>query len=178
MFQLDITHKNLGLYYSSEDVDVSKLIVVKTADILHDRFGIEVGILAASHYVKFTRANLKHTEVFSCVPFKDGGEYFTIDELKNTTVKKEQALFYHVYSFESEVVDLEVNEYRYVGFLSSKELVLKHEFNSIIQSKFRPYTAIKCITADNRIDIETMHVYPEENIVVFTKSKICESWSI
>jgi hypothetical protein len=175
----DTSHNKLGLFLGHKDIDITKFNVIKStpkdfisvSSVPPVSIFIEVGILGASHYVKFKHNQDVFCEVFSCAPIVEQGRYYSIKNL----LKQKETIYENIfendlYTFNADVVFLDENKEKYNSFLipESQKLVLSHVFPGPATSVYKAYTVIKL----SGLTIETMHVYPEENIVVFTKSNI------
>ena len=170
----------LNLVYSA--LDTSNLNVIVSQSIDYDDVNIEVGIIGASHYLSIKHKDSQFSEVFACL------------ELNSTTqqciVKKENELSSSIferinedlqYKFDSEILNWnKTNALKYEQFSKdthsnskdTKAIGLSHIFPFKKDAKFEAKTQVFVIKSEDKILINTLHAYPNEEKLVFTQTSI------
>lgn len=171
----DISHEKLGLFLAEADIDVTRLQVIKSSLCGINGFSVEYGILGTSHYFKIRKADRVFCEIFSCSPIEEKGLFYPISYLKKGKAVGANSLG-RAYNFTTDVDTLTEGSQKYYSFLANttrEEVIsLTHEFPGQANQKYKPYTSVKIMSEGDGLCLQSMHVYPEENIVVFTQSKI------
>lgn len=166
----DTDYKSLGLVLIDNDVDVSELSIIDK--ISND--DVEFGILGASHYVKYKVNGRVFSEIFACKKLKgDNIRYYPLEKLTKMTTHTEN----FKYEFKVEVIDdiKRINKLisNFDNLLKSQPSeTLKEVFPIKRNGYFEPATYVHVTSEENTIISTTIHAYPEDDIVVYTESKL------
>lgn len=168
---IDQSAKELRLNLVNSEYSEKELSVLTREYFNFNNIKIEFGILGASHFLKLEKDNLIFAEVFACIEL----------ELENSSLfvggmeERKLEIFndWLIYNFESEIIEwneYSKNKYDYFenNYSSSFLFPLNQKYN------FLAKTQVIFKVINDIITLETMHAYPNENKIVFTKTKIKE----
>ncbi len=129
-------------------------------------------IIGHSHVVQYSIGNVSLYEVLACTDERDfDGTGFIHFPLKDRNSFKVDESFEEI----SIAVDIFMEEItngssREVSRFLGLKNVVHYKFPGKEDMEFKPITALMCDTDKNRV--RTLHVYPEENRLVWTSSRI------
>ncbi len=183
----DQSADDLQLCLVQGGIQKEKLSILCTDSIISGGAYLEIGIIGASHFWQLTDPFGTYclAEVFSCVQdYSFAGKnktiILTLDDAKNIS-----RTFDHIsYRFHSEKKTMQSGKgkmYALIdkiqsGVLSNKaeEAGLMYTFPQIVEGDIPPTTVV-CAMFDpcgKRITVETIHAYPNEDTIVFTKTML------
>lgn len=166
----DTSHKVLGLALANGNLDVSNLSIISSKT--EDNF--EFGVLGASHYVKVRNGIHMLTEVFACRKLAGDMSYYSLDQLTNQTTSTQTQAF--TYDFSVELIeDINFINALISQFEKAREdndgASLMEIFPTKEEQPFQACTYVHVKENKKFIRAQTLHAYPEEQIVVYTESK-------
>jgi len=159
----DISISGLNLNIFNGDFNKDALLIVDEISLMFKEYTVEVAIIGASHYISFIKNKKRiFSEVFACVEIP-GSKRFKGNELRNIS---------------SEVFDYRFNSYIFKIDEDKSETIkrfkeentLVYEFGKSREMKESAITGIIFKEANGIIELETIHVYPQENKAIVTNS--------
>jgi len=179
---IDQSAYDLRLNLVSSSLDTSNLNVIVSQSINYDDVNIEVGIIGASHYLSIKHKDSQFSEVFACLELESNTQ--------KCIVKKEAELSSSIYEkineelnykFDSKILSWDSQSAeKYSQFSkdtvsSSKDknnIGLSHLFPHKKNASFQAKTEVFVHTREDKIFVNTLHAYPNEEKLVFTKTSI------
>ena len=176
----------LNLVYSK--LDKSDLNVLISKSITFNDIDIEVGIIGASHFLTVKYNDKEFSEVFACLELNNTTQKCIVKKANELLLSTKEVINNDLqYEFSLKILNwYEFSEKKYKQFTEDTVLYSKGE-NSLGLSHVFPYkkddkyvakTEVFCIQKEKRIIVETLHSYPNEEKLVFTKTVIENSRSI
>lgn len=166
MKYIDQSAKSLRLSIMEKEYNPKNLTILTTKNEKIRNTNITYGILGESHYLKIFNKNFFFSEILACIEMESEG--ISLD-----TNKKEIKTEFYTYTFEKETVEWNYKaKEKYIRF--ETYFTDKIEFPSKEKQKFKPITALILTKTSysKEIIFESMHAYPNENKLVFSKSII------
>jgi hypothetical protein len=166
----DTSHKTLGLGLASGDVDVSNLSIISKKTVGN----VEFGVLGASHYVKVKNGPQTLNEIFACRKIDGEVRYYSLDQLGHQSVSTQNSYF--TYDFKVELIDDKdfidalIKEFKEAESNNYGDSLMEL-FPTKEEGAFEACTYMNVKDCEEFIRAQTLHAYPEENIVVYTESK-------
>jgi hypothetical protein len=176
---MEYTEQSAGsirLYLTKGDPDLQQFTTLARASCMHSDMSVEFGILGESHFVSFLLGANRLTEVCACTDVKipSSAECIAYDFLPNLEEDPITTSFatYH-YSFTYKYMNWEK------GSIRLEELHSKHREDNAQKLTYLfpspdpdvdPATTKVYVTLDKSIITETVHTYPNEEVMVFTES--------
>jgi hypothetical protein len=177
---VDQSADNLRLNLVEGIVDKKLLNVLSTGGVDLSYGRIEAGIIGASHYLEFTRpdGSIAFTEVFACIDVASSNQVLS-EKLQNVASLNKE--FGDInYDFSSCKLNWKEGKEKYnelLGLVHSDHddlhIGLQFRFPSLEKGDFSPLTLVY-VKADPKnlcVEVETLHAYPNEDALVFTKTK-------
>ena len=172
MKYVDQTLESMLLYIVSRTLDTSIFTVISQSSFIYNDIKITFGILAESHFATIESKDATFNEVCACAEFDiDNIIPKNIFEIQNQTLNEET----EQYSYQFSTITLETRQ----GKKKLKALrrkrrslnthYLAHTFPSKWIWSKSAVTEIYITEAD-AITIESVHTYPNEEMIVFTES--------
>ncbi|PID52091.1 MAG: hypothetical protein CR972_03640 [Candidatus Moraniibacteriota bacterium] len=168
-------------------IQKEKLSILCTDSIIGDGIYLEIGIIGASHFWQLIDSfgTCCLAEVFSCVQDysfagKNKTMIFTLSDAKNIS-KTFDHISYHFHSEKKTVQSGKRKMYALIDKIQSSALLnkegeagLMYTFPQIDERDIPPTTVV-CAMFDpysRGITVETIHAYPNEDAIVFTKTML------
>lgn len=177
---LDQTVHSLKHHFVIGDLDKSSLQVVDSCERKHGGFDFDVGIIGASHYISLRTPIGLISEVVACIDINDTENVICnsvlLQDSSCLSMAPERAGI--VYETSPPIIqeidksgDL-ITEYVALATLSTDPNVtgLIYEFPQG-DLDYPPRTTVAVQIMDNSLIVSTMHEYPNEGMVAFTKNK-------
>lgn len=162
--------------------DVSRLSVLCSGNIPSDYARLEVGILGASHYFSYSTPSGTpvFTEVFVCTEVEDIGNRVFFGDLHDAShIKKHFGDL--TYDFTAKKHTWGTGEDKFKELLMKVEsksdehhLGLMKVFPRREEDPFLPVTMVFLSVHPNnlQVEVETLHAYPNDDALVFTKTTV------
>lgn len=171
----DISFKDLRLSISSGEIDLSSLNIFKEKKEFFKELDLEIraAVIGTSHFVQFRRGDSIFTEILACDADKNfGGKRLFMSSIEKIQdeLNCDQGGF--SYKFDHQLEDLKNDNYK--GLAKDSELFLEYEFNADSELPSAK-TIISIQKLQNSFHIRTAHEYHEENITVWSNSKVTVS---
>jgi len=155
-----ISALTLNTFRGSFDKDA--LQVVKKNNYKIKEYDMELAIIGASHYISFKKeGEVIFSEVFACVDIA-GATQYKDEELRMVKINVFD------YSFSSYIFELDKDKYTVERF--KKENTLVFEFGETEEFKESAITGLILKEMNGKVELETIHVYPNENKAIVTNS--------
>ena len=174
MEYIEQTYRSIIFYFANKAVDQSLFNIISKHSFRHQDFNIEFGILTESHFISIASDSETITEICACKSYDiEGSVRLSIEDVtKNCYTKNAEA---YTYAFTSSVVDYRAGK-KALADLKSKQHnnnthFLSHAFPGKWVWSRSAYTEIY-VTVGETIITETVHTYPNERKMVFTKSEV------
>jgi len=163
---IDQSSKNLKFILTKKDITKKLTIIKESKTRITEKYFIEMAIIGESHfYILKNKEEIELIEIFACVPF-DGDLYNKKIEDKETNIKYETKNI----KYKSKI---NIIENDYLNKIENiEDIVLSFEFPMNKSDLFPPKTIISMKKNENKVIIKTLHCYPNEKIIVETKSEI------
>ena len=179
---VDQSASSLNLNLIDGELDKKNIDELKSKKYIFKDLIIESSIIGASHFVSFYFEGKIFSELFACLEYEDKKNILYFDNINNISknVKKEINTSYNYeFSYENLTWNKKSQE-KYSYFETSilaheKEddsISLSYTFNDKKQNKFLAKTMLLVYKINNDFIIESLHAYPNEEKIVFTKSII------
>lgn len=166
MKYIDQSAKTLRLNLMTKEYNQTKLTILsKKIEKIKD-LTIEYGILGESHYFKLFNDKFFFSEILACIDMETEGVSLNVNKIQEKNNNFE-------YAFSKETLDWnEDSKSKYIRFETYFTDIL--EFPTKENYKFKPLTALILTKSEHSKEIifESMHAYPNENKLVFSKSII------
>lgn len=168
---IDQSANELRLNLVNSEYSEKELSVLTREYFNFNDIKIEYGILGASHFLKLQKNDLIFAEIFACIELELENSSLFVGGIEHR--KLEIFNNWLSYNFESQIMEwnqLSKNKYDFFekNYSSSFLFPLNNKFN------FLAKTQLIFNVINDIITLETMHAYPNENKIVFTKTKIKE----
>lgn len=170
MIYIDQNSSALRLSLTDSKFDRDPLNVICSKHVMLNGYEIEFGILGASHFVSIKKDDFDFTEIFACISLDNVesikvGEFLSIDRklgsfdyMFNSRIVPWAESGFHCYNNSNKNVE------KFEG--------LTFEFPSEFEGNFKALTNIYVYDHLDKIYIETIHAYPNEDNVVVTSSSL------
>ncbi len=162
------THKDLHLYLVFGVCNLEQFTVLKSGKLpnFSNDIDISYGILAESHFVSITYNKKTLTEICACTQGNFDGSLLIsarpTQEGQNFNVYLDQPLYSFKSSIHSGIIELPDESYN----------TMLYVFPDIDGVKRNAFTSVSISQVDDKIQIDSIHTYPNENIFVKTNSQI------
>jgi len=159
------------------------LNVIIEKKMVIDTLEVEAGIIGASHFVTVQCKNSTISEVLACLELKNCGEESFISKISHNSTQKLFKKENYEYEFSSEILDWsDESSIRYSNFeklvkqseLKNDCIALSYLFPTKIKHEYEAKTEVVVSYNKKILEIRTLHAYPNENKIVFTKTNIKE----
>jgi len=173
MEYIEQTYRSIIFYFANKAVDQSLFNIISKHNFRHQDFDIEFGILTESHFISIASDSETITEICACKDYdiQDSVKLNIEDVIKHNFTKESQA---YTYTFTGSVVDYtagkKILEDPRMKQHDSETHYLSHTFPGRWFWSKSAYTEIY-VTVGKTIITETVHTYPNERKMVFTKSE-------
>lgn len=159
--------------------DRQALKVIKQLHISTDFFDLEAAIIGESHYLTFSNGTEIMTELMACIDFSPD----TLISAKGSAIMQHPFTLNfddHCYAFHAKIFDLneipaaalEAFELFYHN-CSLNDRTIEHRFEMPSSSGYEAKTAIAVdIPAPTTLDIQTLHLYPNESRGIATCTRL------
>lgn len=175
MNYLEQTHQDIRLYVLEGESDLEQFSILESETYSWQGKSITFGILGASHFITVTSSLESVTEICACVPgvFADTTLVHIDSPIEKLTPNVQKSIGNTMYTFSANVIAAEEGAERMNDLLLYKigDHVLSHEFPSN-KPTVTPITLIKVSNIGNELITQTVHTYPNEDIMVFTVSTL------
>jgi hypothetical protein len=173
MQYIEQTPDDLRLIIGDKVISSDNFNVVSKHHIKHKGYSIVFGILTESHFVTFKRNETEFSEVCACNDVKVTGTEQV--KITNQTAKLQRDYLDLSYSFSHEAMNMSTGTKR-LSLLQDKRSrtdvhYLTHTFPTSKQGEFPAVTEVY-ISVSEVITIESVHTYPNCDVMVFTTSVI------
>jgi len=176
---VDQSAQELRLSVVQGPIDTSQLQIISESSIPLGDFSVDAFIIGASHCIQFKiKGVVVLTEVLACV--KLDVDNTLVNSVRNVS-KFRYNLHDVTYEFGSHRGTSEAYNTKYASLLEKAAVLsthkqdtgLIHVFPSVNADPFIPATVV-CVDACRKghIYIDTVHAYPNEDMLVFTKTVI------
>ncbi len=156
----------LHLFVIAGEPNIEQFEVIAQKTIMTPLGEVFFGILSESHFVTVQVPDLKVTEICACTSGEFETKPIVSGELTTLPKKVTYVDTKWSYTFEHAKHSILTDEVK----ISQHDNVLTHTFPAGESSGPAPVTIIGFTVTDSKIEIESIHSYPEENIFVRTKS--------
>lgn len=168
---IDQSANELRLNLVNSEYSEKELSVLTREYFNFNDIKIEYGILGASHFLKLQKNDLIFAEVFACIELELENSSLFVGGMEHR--KLEIFNDWLSYNFESQIMEwnqFSKDKYDFFekNYSSSFLFPLNDKFN------FLAKTQVIFKVINDIITLETMHAYPNENKIVFTKTQIKE----
>jgi hypothetical protein len=174
MEYIEQTHKTIIFYLINKAVDCSFFNVVSKHSFKHKNLDIEFGILTESHFVSVSSNNDALTEICACKDYEIAYlKKSSIEATARSNYKKTIGEF--TYTFSSSIVSYRTGKKLLKDLKSKQRNSNTHYLTHTFPGRWawsRPACTEVYVTVDNNVVTETVHTYPNEKKMVFTKSVI------
>jgi len=158
----DVSIDALRLNLFRGSFNKEELLVVKNKEFKIKDYDVELAIIGASHFISFKKGkDLIFSEVFACVDIAGANQYIG-DELKEVKTK--------VFDYEFKSYIFNIDKGKEIIQRFQDENILIFEFGMSKEMKESAITALIFKEKDGKIELETIHVYPNENRAIVTNS--------
>lgn len=174
MKYIDQSHKELRIYLLEDKVPKDKFSIVSKSNFTDRDTIVEFGILSESHFVTIKNNKYTFSEICACtdtiIPGSDTDFLTDIGEMSKIITYKNVN-----YTFTQQVNNYSVGAMRLTALQSKRThphcYYLEHIFPTCEPGEISPVTEIY-VTMGDQILIESVHSYPNENVMVFTISTL------
>lgn len=156
----------LHLYVVAGDSNIEQFEVIEQKTITTPLGDVFFGILSESHFVAIQTDDYKITEICACTT----GSFETTPVISGNLQALPQTVAHTntnwAYTFEQTRHSILTDQVQ----ISKHENTLSHTFPSGESSGPAPVTIVGFTVSDSKIEIESIHSYPDEQLFVRTKS--------
>lgn len=179
---IDQSSKELRLNLIYSELNKFDLNVISSESITYDDIYIEVGIIGASHYLTIKYEKNQFSEVFACLELNNSNQACTIKKPEELLVPVKENITSHLkYEFSSEILNWNKSSSQRYNVFSQNTNLCANSKNSVGLSHIFPHkkndtylakTEVFVKKCTHQILVETLHAYPNEDKIVFTKTTI------
>ncbi len=182
MIYTDQSAKDLRLNLVRGPVDKKLLAVLCTGEVELPYGKVDAGIIGASHYLEFSNpdGSVVFTEVFACTDLDVEGREYYGDLNDSSSITKHFGNL--TYDFSVRNLNMEKGEDAFIELMgkinqnfSNLQIGLQYLFPvQDTEGDFPPLTLVH-VKADPEkpsVEVDTLHAYPNEGSLVFTKTHV------
>ncbi|HIP33750.1 MAG TPA: DUF2617 family protein [Bacteroidia bacterium] len=161
---------NLNIFYKK--FNKTKLMVINKEIIKLDDFDIEIAIIGASHYIEVKKNNeLLFAEVFACIALEDSNLTLNPSEISyedKLTFNDDYDGINYKFQYLELDMEKEISQFEIERF--NHENILEYDFS---KNHLEPAVTSLILGINTKnIILESLHVYPNHNKAIITKSSI------
>lgn len=179
---IDQSAQALCLSLIEGGLDKERFTVIQSGRFAAGDLRIKASIIGSSHLLEFTAGAASFYEVFACMDGLDASQTTFHKPLKDIAGPVELILHCCRYSFTSEVCGRQEGKAKLKRLERAAALAnagengvgLAYEFPTERIDAPKTIVVARFDSGTDNIEIETAHSYPNEDTIVFTKSKIAK----
>lgn len=173
------THDKIRLYVTTGELNLSQFSVLSQSNIAWNDFSVSYGILGESHFVRFENKKFALNEICACTDAHFPSDIEILEsnfltEINHLPITHSQSG--HTYTFSFTVMSWEegsvhLNTLKQKSARAESSARLSYVFPSLDIHHGESVTALFIEHAE-KLNIQTVHTYPNERKMVFTESSL------